>query len=198
MQQIWAYRAARITRLQVKCSDDIASDNTFNWSGWWNILHDLRGKWSSWIIRQRIQAEVALQQYSCIIITIQVYCVVGITQHITESKNTCNESYNASKKLIHVFTQKSLEKVPRISPNSDTIQQTICTCAQKLTSSSNQLNLPHGIRQTAMKKLKTKTEMLGRNGPVIKSVESVPRLEGSLWWEREFMTLWPKRVWIVS
>jgi len=26
--------------------------------------------------------------------------------------------------------------------------------------------------------------MLGRNGPVVKSVESVLRLEGSLWWER--------------
>jgi len=35
-----------------------------------------------------------------------------------------------------------------------------------------------------MKKLKTKTEMLRRNDPVIKSVESVLRLEGSLWWER--------------
>ena len=27
-------------------------------------------------------------------------------------------------------------------------------------------------------------EMLRRNGPVVKSVESVLRLEGSLWWER--------------
>ena len=35
-----------------------------------------------------------------------------------------------------------------------------------------------------MKKLKIKTEMLRRNGPVIKSVESVLRPEGSLWWER--------------
>jgi len=35
-----------------------------------------------------------------------------------------------------------------------------------------------------MKKLKTKMEMLRRNGPVVKSVESVLRLEGSLWWER--------------
>ena len=26
--------------------------------------------------------------------------------------------------------------------------------------------------------------MLRRNGPVVKSVESVLRLEGSLWWER--------------
>jgi len=33
-----------------------------------------------------------------------------------------------------------------------------------------------------MKKLKT--EMLIRNSPVIKSVESLLRLEGSLWWER--------------
>jgi len=36
-----------------------------------------------------------------------------------------------------------------------------------------------------MKKLKTKkTEMLRKNGPVVKSAESVLRLEGSLWWER--------------
>jgi len=35
-----------------------------------------------------------------------------------------------------------------------------------------------------MKKLKTKTGMLRRNGPVVKSVESVLRLEGSSWWER--------------
>jgi len=36
-----------------------------------------------------------------------------------------------------------------------------------------------------MKKPKTKkTEMLRRNGPVIKSVELVLRLEGSLCWER--------------
>ena len=35
-----------------------------------------------------------------------------------------------------------------------------------------------------MKKLKTKTEMLRRNGPIVKYVESVLRLEGSLWWKR--------------
>jgi len=35
-----------------------------------------------------------------------------------------------------------------------------------------------------MKKLKTKTKMLRRNGPAIKSVESVLKLEGSLWLER--------------
>jgi len=35
-----------------------------------------------------------------------------------------------------------------------------------------------------MKKLNTKTEMFRRNGPVVKSVETVLRLEGSLWWER--------------
>jgi len=52
-------------------------------------------------------------------------------------------------------------------------------CAQKLTSS--QLSLPHGTKQKRiMKKLKNKTEMLRRNGPVVKSVESVLRLEGSL------------------
>jgi len=48
-----------------------------------------------------------------------------------------------------------------------------------------QLNLPHGSKKTksVMKKLKTKTELLSRNGPVEKSVESVLRLEQSLWWE---------------
>ena len=56
---------------------------------------------------------------------------------------------------------------------------TILTCAQKLTSS--QLNLPHGTKQKIVKKLKTKkTEMPRRNGPVVKSVESVLRLDGSL------------------
>jgi len=46
--------------------------------------------------------------------------------------------------------------------------------------------LPHGTKQKRiLKKLKTKIEMLGRNGPVVKSVESVlQRLEGSLCWER--------------
>jgi len=43
----------------------------------------------------------------------------------------------------------------------------IFTCAQKLTYS--QLNLPHGTKQKRiMKKLKIKTEMFKRNGPVIK------------------------------
>jgi len=43
----------------------------------------------------------------------------------------------------------------------------ILTCAQKLTYS--QLNLPHGTKQKRItKKLKIKTEMLRRNGPVIK------------------------------
>jgi len=61
------------------------------------------------------------------------------------------------------------------------IRWTILMCAQKLTNS--QLNLPHGTEQKRiMKKLKPKkTEMLRRNGPVVKSVESVLRLEGSLW-----------------
>jgi len=35
-----------------------------------------------------------------------------------------------------------------------------------------------------MKKLKTINEMLGRNDPVTKSVESVLRPEGGPWWER--------------
>jgi len=48
----------------------------------------------------------------------------------------------------------------------DTIQR-LFTCLQKLTYS--QLNLLHGTKQKRiMKKLKIKTEMLGRNGPVIK------------------------------
>ena len=50
---------------------------------------------------------------------------------------------------------------------------------------SSQLIQPHGTEQKRiMKKLKPKTEMLGRSDPVVKSVESVLRLEGSLWWER--------------
>jgi len=53
--------------------------------------------------------------------------------------------------------------------STDTIRYDtmIFTCAQKLTYS--QLNLPHGTKQKRiMKKLKIKTEMLRRNGPVIK------------------------------
>ena len=43
----------------------------------------------------------------------------------------------------------------------------IITCTQKLTYS--QLNLPHGTkRERIMRKLKIKTEMLRRHGPVIK------------------------------
>jgi len=43
----------------------------------------------------------------------------------------------------------------------------IFTCVQELTYS--QLNLAHGTKQKrTMKKLKLKTEMLRRNGPVIK------------------------------
>jgi len=38
-------------------------------------------------------------------------------------------------------------------------------------------------KKRVMKKLETKTEMLRRNGPVMKSVESVLRPEKSLWWE---------------
>jgi len=46
--------------------------------------------------------------------------------------------------------------------------------------------MSHGTKQKRItKKLKTKkTEMLRRNGPVMKSMESVLSLEGSLWWER--------------
>jgi len=50
---------------------------------------------------------------------------------------------------------------------------------------NSQLNLLHGTKQErVIKKLKTKNEMLKRNGPVKKSVVSVLRLEGSLWWKR--------------
>jgi len=35
-----------------------------------------------------------------------------------------------------------------------------------------------------MKKLKIKTEMLRRNGPVIKPWSQSMRPEGSVWWER--------------
>ena len=66
---------------------------------------------------------------------------------------------------------------------SYTIRWTILTCAQKLT--RNQLSLPYGTKQKRiMKKPKHKAEMLRRNGPVVKSVESVLRLEGSLCGER--------------
>jgi len=81
--------------------------------------------------------------------------------------------------LLHLCQPTDL-----LSMQYNTIRWTIIlTCAQKLTSS--QLNLPHGTKQKrVMRKLKQKTEMLRRNGPVIKFVESVVRLEGSLWWER--------------
>jgi len=48
--------------------------------------------------------------------------------------------------------------------------------------------MPHGTEQKRvglMKVIKTKSEMLRRNGPVIKSVESVLRPRGSLWWDRK-------------
>ena len=63
----------------------------------------------------------------------------------------------------------------------DAIRRTILTCAQKL-------DLPHGTTQKrVVKKLETKTEMLRRNGRVIKSVESVLRPEGSLWCTGRFV-----------
>jgi len=40
------------------------------------------------------------------------------------------------------------------------------------------------MQKNINKDTKNKTEMLRRNYPVIKSVESVLRLEKSLWWER--------------
>jgi len=50
---------------------------------------------------------------------------------------------------------------------------------------TSQLSLPHKTEKIVMKKTKKpKTKMLRRNGPVIKSVESVLEPEESLWWER--------------
>jgi len=49
----------------------------------------------------------------------------------------------------------------------------------------SQLNLLHETKKRSNEeKLKTKTEVLRRNSPVRKSVESVLRLEESLCWER--------------
>jgi len=42
-----------------------------------------------------------------------------------------------------------------------------------------QLNLPHRTKQKKNNEETKKTEMLRRNGPVVKSVVSVLRLEGS-------------------
>ena len=63
----------------------------------------------------------------------------------------------------------------------DTIRWTILTCAQKLT--RGQLNLPHGTKtkKNNEETKNKKTEMLRRNDPVVKSVVSVLRLEGSRW-----------------
>jgi len=49
----------------------------------------------------------------------------------------------------------------------------------------SQLKLTHGTKKTerVMKKTVTKTEMLRRNGPVMKSAESALRPEESLWLE---------------
>ena len=48
---------------------------------------------------------------------------------------------------------------------------------------NRQLNLPQGAEQKSNEETE-KTEMLRRNGSFTKFVESVLRLEGSLWWER--------------
>jgi len=74
----------------------------------------------------------------------------------------------------------------------------IFTSAQKLANS--QLNLPHGTKQKRlMNKLKLKTEMLRRNGPVIKpAVESVLRTEGSLWWFILTLLRSPLKVKVIS
>ena len=74
--------------------------------------------------------------------------------------------------------------IGRIYVRYDRIRWTILTCAQKLTSSQH--NLPHGTEQKKNNE-ETKTKKNGdaqRNGPVVKSVESVLRPEGSLWWEK--------------
>jgi len=44
--------------------------------------------------------------------------------------------------------------------------------------------LSHGTKQKCNEETETKTEMLRRNSPVMRSVESVLGLEGSLWCER--------------
>ena len=73
----------------------------------------------------------------------------------------------------------------RIPPaRYDTIRYTIFMCAKKLTN-SQLYSAARNQTKRATKKLKTKkNETLIRNGPIIKSVESVMRPEGSLWWER--------------
>jgi len=59
----------------------------------------------------------------------------------------------------------------------------IFTCAQKLANS--QLNLPHGTKQKRlMKKLKNKNRDVQKKRSSHKAVESVLRMEGSVWWER--------------
>jgi len=47
---------------------------------------------------------------------------------------------------------------------------------------NSQLNLPHRTKKAKRVMKKQKMRMLRRNGPVIKSVESVRRLEESMWW----------------
>jgi len=81
------------------------------------------------------------------------------------------------------FTDRSRETIiPLI--RYDTKQWTILTCTQKLMSS--QLNLLHrnqtkkNNEETKNKKWRCSEEF----GPAVKSVESVLRLKGSLWWER--------------
>ena len=81
--------------------------------------------------------------------------------------------------LPKVVTQRCLEQ--DLNPRPTDRKPKCLTVAPPLTSS--QLNLPHGTKQKrVMKKLKTKKRR--RNGPVVRSVESVLRLEGSLWGER--------------
>jgi len=58
--QIRTYRATGIMRLQVERSDNVNSDNAFDWSTRWETLNHLWRKRSSWIIRQGIQKEVPL------------------------------------------------------------------------------------------------------------------------------------------
>jgi len=88
-------------------------------------------------------------------------------------------------KIVNTFVNTALKELTAgaLHIRYTTIRWRIFTCAQKLANS--QLNLPHGTKQKRlMKKLKIKADMLRRNGPVVKSVESVLRPEGSLWWER--------------
>jgi len=115
-------------------------------------------------------------------------CIVVIwrfTMSVFETSWETKHSHSWTWEFVNIRRKDLMFKVlPQQVFWYDMIWYTIFVCIQKLTNS--QLNLPHRTKQKwVMKKLKTKkTEVLGRNGPAMKSMESVLRLEGSLWWER--------------